>query len=282
MSETAHPILRLGAKERREILLHGLAVFASCFALTAAAAGHVLSRGGSYQPSPAAEVPYFLALFMLATALILLLIRTRGGGWLLEATFSVAMLFGAWLVADVFLPSPWSLVAGSLLLAARFTFRNAAVSNLALVAGISGISGSIAVGLSPNALVIVLTMLAFYDIVAVYATKHMVRMFRGLVARGVVLAFVLTRLKREDLLAPSDRPSAAMLLGTGDVALPAMLVASSLRYGAAPAIGSALGAMAGFVLMFSLFLGQERRRPMPALPPIALGAILGHFTGLLL
>jgi presenilin-like A22 family membrane protease len=147
---------------------------------------------------------------------------------------------------------------------------------------VAGISGSIAVGLSPNALVILLTLLAFYDIVAVYATKHMVRMFRGLVSRGVMLAFVLTRLKREDLLAPPERPSAAMLLGTGDVALPAMLVASSLRLGTAPAVGTALGALLGFVLMFALFLGQERRRPMPALPPIALGAVLGHFIGLLL
>lgn len=281
--EAAHPVLRLSKADQRSIFLHGLLIFAATFALTIAGGVHAL-KTGSYAPSNAVSVPYFLTVFLLATLTLIFALQISRRGTLFQVLFSIAMLSGAWFVADLFLPPGAALIAGSAVILLRFVWKTALFMNLSLAIGIAGIAASIATGLTVNALLIILTILAFYDIVAVYATKHMVRMFRGLMARGVVFAFVLTRLRPAELVAPAAGPAAssAMLLGTGDVALPAMLAAAALREHPARPVVVALGAMAGFALMFFLFLRQARRRPMAALPPIALGAIVFYFASLLI
>ncbi len=284
MSEDAsHPILRLSKADQRSIFLHGLLIFAATFALTIAGGAHAL-KAGSYVPSNAVSVPYFLTVFLLATLALLFVLQISRRGAALEVLFSVAMLSGAWFVADIFLPPGAALIAGSAVILLRFAWKTALMLNLSLLVGIAGIAASIATGLTTNALLIILTILAFYDIVAVYATKHMVRMFRGLMSRGVIFAFILTRFRPAELTAPAAGPAAssALLLGTGDVALPSMLAAAALREHPARPFAVAFGAMAGFALMFFLFLRQGRRRPMAALPPIALGAIVFYFASLLI
>ena len=218
--EAAHPVLRLSKADQRSIFLHGLLIFAATFALTIAGGAHAL-KAGSYVPSNAVSVPYFLTVFLLATLALLFALQISKRGTVFEVLFTIAMLSGAWFVADIFLPPGAALIAGSAVILLRFAWKTALMLNLSLLVGIAGIAASIATGLTVNALLIILTILAFYDIVAVYATKHMVRMFRGLMSRGVIFAFILTRFRPAELTAPAAGPAAssALLLGTGDVAL---------------------------------------------------------------
>lgn len=283
MSDHAHPVAALPKGEQRSILLHGLLAFAFTGSLAVVAAFRTPPSG--YAPSDAVAVPYFLGVFLLATALLLLGLHALRRAYLFEALLTLTMLTGGWFLADLFLPPGAALVAGGAVILLRYVWKSVVSLNLSLAVGIAGVSAALGADFSPTALVIVLTLLAFYDIVAVYATKHMVKMFRELNARGVVFAFVLPPLRLRELVRPVVGPGSsgkAMLLGTGDVAIPAMLAASAVRGGAAPAVGSLVGAMIGFALMFVLFLGQDRRRPMPALPPIALGAILGYLLATLI
>ncbi len=83
-------------------------------------------------------------------------------------------------------------------------------------------------------------------------------------------------------LADVTRGSGHSFLGTGDLTLPAMLVASAARAGWLAALSVSLGALLGLVAVNLIFRSQRVRRPMPALPPIALGAILGHLAAQLL
>ncbi len=265
------------------IFMHGLAVFGLVGGLALAAAWKAGSTGG-YLPSDAVSVPYALALFALATALVLLALRFVRSRAVFETLFGLAMLSGAWFLADIFLPSAAALAAGSFVVLLRFVWKCPFVMNLVLALGIAGIASGFAAGLSPNAVLILLTVLSFYDIVAVYTTGHMVRMARELGARGAPLTFLLTPLRPRDLFAPlpvSDgRPG--MRLGTGDVALPAMLAVAAMRVGLLPAVTVLLGAVAGFAALYLLFLGQRRRAPVPALPVIALGSTLAYFASLLI
>lgn len=285
MSEHArHPVAVLPKGEQRSILIHGLLVFASVGALTIAATWKAGVAGG-YVPSAAVTVPYVLTILFLATLLLLLGLRTIKRPVVFETLFTIAMLSGAWFIADIYLPPGLALVVGSAVVLLRFAWKSVIAMNVGLAVGIAGIAASIAADLSPNAVLILLTVLSFYDIVAVYRTKHMVRMFRDLTSRGVLFAFALVPLRLRELLAPAVGPgsdSKGMLLGTGDVALPAMLAAAALRVGPIPAVASAAGAAIGFAAMFMLFLAQPKRAPMPALPPIALGSILGYFVSLLI
>lgn len=278
-----HPVHALSKRERNEVLAHGVLVFAATSAMALAAA----SRAGpsAYAPSPALTVPYFLVLFFLATAFLLFFLRASKKGGAFELLFTIAILSGAWFLADLVLPEGPALLAGSAVILLRFTWKSALVQNATLAVGVAGIAAALGSGLSPNGLLIVLTVLVFYDIVAVYKTRHMVRMFRDLVSRGVLFAFSLVPLRKRPLLAPVSGPSAdpsALLLGTGDVALPVMFAVSAAQARPVHGIMAAAGAALGFVLMFRLFTAQARRAPMPALPPIALGAVLGYFLSILL
>jgi len=277
-----HPVLKLAPHQRREILWHGVFVFMGTGALALVGVGRLDPLSG-YQPSNAISVPYFLVVFFLTTLALMFALRITKRSAVFEILFTIAILSGAWFIADIFFRETLALLIGSLVILLRFVWRSVFSMNLTLAIGISGISAAIGSGLSPNGILIVLTVLVFYDIVAVYKTGHMVRMFRDLVSRGILFAFALTPLHSRNLLAKTDEPSnEALLLGTGDVALPMMLAVSAARVNMAHGIAVILGASAGFALMYYLFLRQDKRRAMPALPPIALGSVLFYLASLVL
>lgn len=283
MSDTHHPIALAPRGEQRSILWHGILMFFATGGLAIAAAQKAGFSGG-YMPSAAVSVPYILTIVFLGTMMLILALKTIRRPAVFQALFTFAMLTGAWFVADIYLRPELALVAGSLVVLSRFLWKSVLTANLSLVVGVAGIAASIAADLSPNAVLILLAALSFYDIVAVYRTRHMVKMFRALTSHGVVLAFTLTPLRFRDVVArPTGESSGrAMLLGTGDIAVPAMLAAAALRVGVVPAVASVAGAAAGFALMFMLFLAQPKRAPMPALPPIALGASVAYLVSLLI
>jgi presenilin-like A22 family membrane protease len=275
--------------EKTGIFLHGLAVFVVTLGLAVLAARVVGAQGG-YAPDDFIAVPYFLALFLIATLGLILVLKLSKTGWPLQILFVLAVLLGAVALFDVFLPPPWGFLAGALAALMYYRRHSVLTANLGLALALSGLAGVVASGLRPTAVVVIFTVLAFYDIVAVYVTGHMVRMFRGLSERGVQMAFVLVPPfakasgdKSPLMKAPGDGTiGKAFYLGTGDVALPAILAASAVRQGLIHGLAAALGALVGYVLLIWLFFGQGRRRPMPALPPIAFGCIGFYLISLLI
>lgn len=275
-----HPIAVLPKGEQRSILWHGILAFAVTGGLAVAAAQKAGLTGG-YAPSAAVSAPYMITVVLLGTLLLIAALKSIRKPALFQALFTFAMLSGAWFIADIYLRSDLALVVGSAVILVRFVWKSVLAMNLSLAIGVAGIAAAVAADVTVNAVLILLAALSFYDIVAVYRTRHMVKMFRALTSHGVVLAFVLTPLRLRELLGIGTHASVrGMFLGTGDVALPAMLAASALRVSPVSSIMTLAGASAGFALMFMLFLAQARRAPMPALPPIALGAILGYFLSL--
>ena len=272
-------------RERTGIFLHGLAVFVVTLGLAVLTARTVGTQGG-YAPDDLIVVPYFLALFLIATLGLILVLKLSKTGWPLQILFVLAVLMGAVALFDVFLPPPWGFLIGAVVALAYYRRRSVLASNLGLALALAGIAGAVASGLRPTAVVVIFTVLAFYDIVAVYVTGHMIRMFRGLSERGVQTAFVLSSpfAKASPVAkAMGDKPGDKVFyLGSGDVALPAILAASAARQGLIHGLAAALGALIGYALLIGLFFGKGRHRPMPALPPIALGSIGLYLISLLL
>ena len=278
-----HPVLDLKKRDRDQIMIHGVLVFLGTAFLSLMGVRKIASIG-CYTPSASVSVQYFLALFFIATLLLLLTLKVTKKSALFEILFTIAILSGAWFLADIFLPEGLALIVGSGVILLRFIWKAVLPMNISLAVGIAGISASVGSGLSPNGLLIILTVLVFYDILAVYSTKHMVRMFRDLVSRGVVFAFALTPFRRDVLLGKTkdmQNDPVSMLLGTGDVALPMMFAVSAAGFRMEYGIAASLGATVGFIIMFKLFLGQRRRKPMPALPPIALGTVIFYLISIL-
>lgn len=128
-----------------------------------------------------------------------------------------------------------------------------------------------------------LVILAFYDYISVYKTKHMVTLARVAMDEKIPMLFAFPGKKGFDLdqVSIDEREGLdAVLLGFGDIALPSVMVVSSAIYGISRSflyfLLPMLGGIVGLVTLF-FFVKQ---RPAPGLPTINSGVIAGFLLAL--
>ena len=73
-----------------------------------------------------------------------------------------------------------------------------------------------------------------------------------------------------------------MILGSGDVGLPLILACSLVGLYVSEAVIVGIFSLFGLFLTHLIFVNQEVRKPMAALPPIATAAIIGYLVSQLL
>lgn len=226
---------------------------------------------------PSLELWKFLLIFVVATIFMVFFVRLpRGKGFLFRAFFIISVWWGGSIVLSVWLED--ILALGILTVAVLvWLFRtNVFLHNILVILGIAGIASVFGLRFSPEAIVVLLILFAIYDVIAVYKTKHMVRLARAMLESRAIFAVVAPekfsyfRSRMHDV-APGK---GFMMLGGGDIAFPLMLVSSvsidSIENAFVVMVFSFIGLSASFALFFLL-----GRRPMPALPPIAAFSILG-------
>ncbi|MDP3244434.1 MAG: presenilin family intramembrane aspartyl protease [bacterium] len=224
----------------------------------------------------------FIVAFLFATAFLFLLLKFFHGRAIFEFIFSLAIFGGIWFLASIFIADEKAILLASALTLSRFILPYVLVQNLIMIFGIAGVAATVGTSLSWRTAMIILVVLSIYDFVAVYETKHMVKMFKGLLERGVMFAMVLP-----------DKPSGQIshlrhikpgedfsFLGTGDLAMPAIFTVAAFAQSPGLGVGAAIGSFFGLGLTDFIF-DWGRRRPMPALPPIVLGTIVGFFVAMI-
>ena len=130
-----------------------------------------------------------------------------------------------------------------------------------------------------------LVLMAVYDYISVFKTKHMVTLANVAISEKIPMLFVIPESNDFDMDSISiehREGNKALLLGFGDIAIPTVLVVSSSVYGIQRSllffILPLLGGIAGMTyLMFFM-----KRRPAPGLPAINSGVIAGFALALLL
>lgn len=252
------------------------------------------------EPENPLNAVFFIVYVLAGAAAALLAIRFFRGRLafrLLEfavLTGSVAMLFLAFLVglahADFLLAVGLSGAAGLLFAVIKFFFKG--LKNTAAILSSAGVGAlfGFSMGFWPALLFIV--ALSLYDYIAVFKTRHMLALAQHLGARE--LSFTITAEKAEKIkkeenssysLSPAPAPSSSpapasppssgaerLDLGSGDLAIPAMLAVST--YGMAGLGGSLAIAMGSTVSLYVLLkFVLEKRVALPALPPICMGAL---------
>ncbi len=208
--------------------------------------------------------------------------------------FLVLVVFsGASAIMSLILSPPWDLWATLLIVAAFLTIKNVLAHNIGVVLGVAGIGSLIGLAISPGTAVIVMVILSFYDIIAVYVTKHMVKMAKTMIESGATFGFIIpSQLKdffyhKEKAQSqvgagqPVQSVGQFMILGSGDIGLPVVLASSVVRYSVVGAIIVALFSLAGLFLTHLIFINQRERKPMAALPPIATMSVIGYLILLL-
>jgi presenilin-like A22 family membrane protease len=264
----------------RELLIGTLALYALTLALGIVTTWrHVLSpAAGALAPLELTwvNIVVFAAVFVAFTLLVL---RFRRIAQASLAVFLVAAL----LAGAQFVFSPWLANVGGTIAAIIFVFLvwltgRVLTHDLAIVFGIAGISALLGLSLTPLIASVLLALMAIYDIISVYRTRHMVALAGTMLSSGAIFGFLVPAKPHAFFLKNLDalRRRQVMLLGSGDIGLPLVLASSVVPTSIPAAAMVAVFSLGGVVLMELLFVRQRRRTPMAALPPIAAMAILGY------
>jgi presenilin-like A22 family membrane protease len=157
-----------------------------------------------------------------------------------------------------------------------------------IAAGVAAIFGS---SLVWYLVVILLVLLAVYDAISVYKTKHMITLAEGVIDLKTPILFVIP--KRRDYSFIRDGigklddggERAAFIIGMGDLIMPSILVVSAnvfLQGGRLfgiinlPALGAMIGSLAGLAVLLHFV---SSGKPQAGLPPLNGGTILGFLLG---
>jgi len=210
------------------------------------------------------------AAILLAVIFFMSFFKTRK---LFYRLFLILIIFlGSQAVFSAFLSTLYSYLAAAGLLGSIFVFKRIFLQNLAVSLAIAGIGGVIGWSFTPITAIILLAVFSVYDIIAVYKTKHMVKMAKGMIEAGAIFGLIIVTKKPKDF----------MILGSGDILLPLILSAAVAVYSVTGAVVISLFAAVGLFFTHLLFSNQKRRKPMAALPPIATLSIIGYLVSILL
>jgi presenilin-like A22 family membrane protease len=259
------------------LIIESMIGFTAAVSLALVAA---LQVRGIVTPSTGGTTPGLTELIIalaVGTVFMLVALRFKRGKRLFTTLFAISMFVGIGTLVGVFAPAPVAVTAAVCAIALRYLVPRIITHDLVLVIGVAG--AAMGIGLTTNwrTVLIFAAALSVYDLVAVYKTKHMITLMKEVASRGALFALVFTGRPRDLVANVRDiTPKAGFyFLGSGDVVVPAMIAVSALQISEAAALGAALGSFVGFAFTQVIFFSQSVRRPMPALPPIATGAILG-------
>ena len=155
-------------------------------------------------------------------------------------------------------------------------------------AGVAAIFGA---SLDILPVIAILVLLAVYDAISVYKTKHMITLAEGVIDLKTPILFVVPKRRnysfiREGIGKIGDGGErAAFIIGMGDMIMPSILVVSAnvflkgWRLGGMinlPALGAIVGSMVGLVVLLHFVMSGK---PQAGLPPLNGGTILGFLAG---
>ena len=252
------------------------------------ALGVALSLALKYNVSAAPVAPLsawqFILAFLIATAILFIILKYFKKPWLIQVLFYLAILEGLWIFGSAYFnfPEVFYFIVGILFF--WLFYRNVFMHNIVLVLAISAIAVLFGQNLMPSSVIIILIILGLYDYIAVFQTKHMVSIFRGLAENKVYFSLIIPQtfkglFKKINEVSPQTE---FMFLGTGDLAIPAIFIVACLKVNLLTSLCVGLGAVLGFIFLYILFVTQKARAPMPGLPPIILGCLIGYLISFLI
>ncbi len=164
------------------------------------------------------------------------------------------------LVVEVVLPG-LGVMFGVLLVALRFAVReNVWIKNIASTFAVAGAGALIGISLGIIPVLVFISLLAVYDLIAVFKTKHMVKMAKAIVSQNLAFTFTIPA-KEHDFQ-----------LGTGDLVIP--LVFGTAVFSSASRLSTYASIVPTALILFASFLGlvgtlhicAEKKIALPALP----------------
>ncbi len=176
--------------------------------------------------------------------------------------FEIGAVFGtSMIVLSPFLGGTAFMFA-VLIIAARLALKeNIWLKNATSVLAVAGVGSVLGVSLGILPVLVFISVLALYDIIAVFGTKHMVKMAQAITSQNLAFTFTLPTKKH------------AFQLGTGDMVIPLVFATAALKYSALrvefpafflPSLAVLVASLLG--LLLTLEYCAKKRIALPALP----------------
>ncbi len=148
----------------------------------------------------------------------------------------------------------------------------------------AGVTSIFGISLSVIPVMVLLIILAVYDAISVYKTKHMITLAESVMDMKMPILFVIPRRRGFSFLNNSEIGEGdAFFMGLGDAIMPSILVVSSNFFIEAEgigfinylSIGTIIGTLCGYMALMSLV---GKGKPHAGLPFLNTGAILGFLA----
>jgi presenilin-like A22 family membrane protease len=246
---------------------------------------------------------YYVALLIVFTGALLVIIKYNVR-WLIQLIMGVAILstlvyvlFGLVVLLlpalDPLLAAVAASVVSVLLTALLVLYPEWFVIDSVGVLVAAGASALFGVSLAIIPTLILLVLLAVYDYVAVYKTKHMIKLAEGVMDLKMPIMFVMPRRWGYSFVRAKGLPKEggereAYFMGLGDAVMPTMLAVSAnaflgvpriLGFVNVPALGSIIGTLVSYVVL--MYIVMELKKPQAGLPFLCTGSIVGFLLGCL-
>jgi len=153
------------------------------------------------------------------TIIILLAIRFIWREWFFRVLEALAVFASAFLVFSVFVPEAAAMLAALLVLLRVVLKESLWLRNIAGIIAVAGAGALVGVSLGFLPVLVFIALLAVYDVIAVFGTKHMVVMAKALAKSNLAFTYALPTKKHQ------------FELGAGDMVIPLAFSVSVLREG---------------------------------------------------
>ena len=244
-------------------------------------------------PEAVSNSIYYIVLILVFTGFLLFVIK-HNHKWVVNVFIQLAVLSTIYYVAYAMVPNTAIALVPALALTIAIN-KYPEWYVIDIVGVIIGVGASTIFGISLAVIptLVLLILLAVYDMIAVYKTKHMIKLAEGVMELKAPILFVVPKKWSYSFLKEKFDPDAerdAYFMGLGDAVMPTILVVSANVFieGAAsvaipfigmvnlPALGGIVGTAVGFVLLMYVVQGGK---PQAGLPFLNGGVIAGYLVG---
>jgi len=274
----------------------GLILIVQVLALILASPMDKLGMQAVENPESTANSFYYIG-FILAFTFLLLLAIKRNMKWVIQLTILLAVgatiFYGFYPILYLLgisetLSSTLGIILAIALTIVLYKFPEwYVIDTIGIIIGAAASSiFGISFGILPA--IVLLSLLAIYDAISVYKTKHMIDLAEGVMDIRLPILFVIPKKLNYSFIKDGMKKEGerdAFFMGLGDAVMPTVLVVSANVFIAHtgfisyPALGAIIGTLIGFI---GLTIFVMKGKPQPGLPFLNGGVILGYIAGALL
>jgi presenilin-like A22 family membrane protease len=243
-------------------------------------------------PTSIANPFAYMILILVFTGLLLLAMKLKRG-WIISGFILLSIAVSIYYVMVAVMSPLLALVPTLAIMLLLHFYPEWYIIDAFGILVCAGISSLFGVSMTVLPALLLLGVLAVYDAISVYKTRHMISLAEGAIKMKAPLLFVVPKSRDysfridQEISNSSEetKKRGAYFLGLGDAIIPTILVISaswSLPAGGFYGLSlPVLGAMLGTYLGFLLLMTTTRDRPQAGLPFLNSGVVLGFLVGCL-